>query len=170
MLASATWSTAQTAGELQWKVHVHLKNVEYDGKVTFFPIIQFKKTEAFIFSRFITHKVKYYKPLLLELMTIQKTLSQIIRILHETNFYEKKGLEQRNFNIREIQFMRSVVVRGSFCTNDWIRLAVTTIFSTQQEKRPRLHSTTASTTARKKQKTKPNESLERDLKKISLKY
>ncbi len=107
-------------------LQVHLKNVEYHEKGQYFlPLIS--ESETHVLYRFITHRVKYFKPLFLEILMImtetQNSVSQKIRILHKINtFY---FILNRNVRLLKSMFisMHSILGWASFYINYCINAA-----------------------------------------------
>ncbi len=82
------------------------------------------ESETHILYRFITYRVKYFKPLFIEIddyglqiMKAQNSVSQKIRILHKIN--KKKDILNRNVRLLKSMFisMHSKVGWASFCMN-----------------------------------------------------
>ncbi len=88
-------------------------------------------SETHILYRFITHRIKYFKPLFLDILMImalqimktQNSVSQTIRILHNIN--KKRIFLNRNVRLLKSMFisMNSILGWGSFCMNYCINAA-----------------------------------------------
>lgn len=93
----------------QQHVHtqVHLKELEYLGKVTFFT-----------YSRFIKHTIKYFK-LNIFCFNFDDPVSQNIRTEHKTNTKKRIII----YYIYILSFMYSILSRGSLCMNYCINAA-----------------------------------------------
>ncbi len=67
-------------------LQVHLKNVEYHEKGQYFlPLIS--ESETHVLYRFITHRVKYFKPLFLEILMIMAYRKPKIQCLRKLEYY-----------------------------------------------------------------------------------
>ncbi len=139
---SALWiGIDRIFGNLQWNsksygayIQVYLKKLEYHEKGLYILSV-ISESETHIFYRFITHRVKYFKPLFLDILMIMayrqwkpKIQSQKIRMLLKMFFTQcysrmllkiKKDILNRNVRLLNSMFisMHSILGWASFCMN-----------------------------------------------------
>ncbi len=89
-----------------YKIQVHLKKLEYHEKGYYF-LSLISESETHILYRCITHRVKYFKPLFLEILTIMayREWKPKIQCLRKLEYYIRSIKDILNRNVRLLKSM-----------------------------------------------------------------